>query len=138
MARKPAPRKRGGADDDAGDGRKIGNDHNVKKFDGEVLAKYLETCMASEDRQAKRLADAQKKNTADRKLIKDATKELTESGYEAKPLAALRRKAKLLYKAETIDATLDDEQKEVFQSMDEALGPFADTPLGRAAMQRGE
>mgnify|MGYP006320378973 FL=1 len=39
MARKPAPRKRGESDDDAGDGRKIGKDHNVKKFDGEILSK---------------------------------------------------------------------------------------------------
>lgn len=139
MARKPtAAKKRGaGADDDGPeDDREIGRDHNEKKFEGDVLAKYLETVAAAEQRMADRMQAASKKNQADRKLIKEATKELTESGYEAKVLATVRRKAKLELKIETIDSTLDDSQKETFASMIEALGEFADTPLGRAATDR--
>ena len=139
MARKPAAAKgRARADQDGDDDRKAGKGHNTKRFEGEVLSKYLETVHAAEDRIAKRMAEASKKCQADRKLVASATKELVESGYSSKPLATLRRKVKLEYKAATIDSTLDDEAKEEFQSMADALGPFADTELGRAALARDE
>lgn len=137
MARKPAAKKRGGVEpDDDGDDRKIGKDHNEKKFEGDVLAKYLETIQAANARMAERMQVASKKNQGDRKLIKEATKELVDSGYPSKELAKIRQKAKLEHQIETIDATLDDDQKETFAQMVEALGEFADTPLGRSATDR--
>lgn len=135
MARAAKKGGRGGAADDDQD-EHGGEGHNRPEFDGEVLAGYLEDVRAAEERMAKRMADASKKNQADRKMIAARTKELTESGYESKVLATVRRKAKLEHKVATIDATLDDDQKETFAQMVEALGEFGDTPLGKAAISK--
>lgn len=118
------------------EGEHGGQGHNVAKFDGEVLDKYLDEIKAAEDRMAKRMADASKKNQGDRKLIKERTKELVESGYESKVLAAVRRKAKLEFQAENVASTLDEEQAETYEQMAAALGAFRETPLGRAALKR--
>lgn len=139
MARKPAARKgRGGkaANDDAPE-RVVEKDDNEKQFDGAALAEMLTTIAAAEARIKKRQEDASKRSEPDRKTIKDAKKELVDSGYPSRELALVIKKHKLEHTLENIDEQLDDDGKDTFAGMVEALGSYADTPLGRAALEKG-
>lgn len=138
MARKPAAKKgRGKAANDDAPERVVEKDHNEKTFDGAALAEMLTTIAAAEARIKKRQEDASKRSEPDRKTIKDAKKELVDSGYPSRELALVIKKHKLEHTLENIDEQLDDDGKDTFAGMVEALGSYADTPLGRAALEKG-
>lgn len=107
-----------------------------KRFDGKALADMLETIAAAEARIQKRNEETSKKNQPDRDEIKQARADMVESGCPSIELAALIRKHKLQRKIASIDAKLDEDQKETFAEMVEALGGLADLPLGQAAAAR--
>ena len=139
----PAKEGRGGGDDfDQGgaDGapKQRGKGDNSKKFDGALINEALEDIAALELRMAKRLEEANKKNQPDRDKIKQIKDELVESGIPSRELGTLIRKRKLEEKLENIDQKLDDDQKETFANLVEALGAFADSPLGKAALKKAE
>lgn len=125
----------GGAD---GAAKQRGKGDNSKKFDGALINEALEDIAALELRMAKRLEEANKKNQPDRDKIKQIKDELVESGIPSRELGTLIRKRKLEEKLENIDQKLDDDQKETFASLVEALGSFADSPLGKAALKKAE
>lgn len=125
----------GGAD---GAPKQRGKGDNSKRFDGALINEALLDIEALELRMAKRLEEASKKNQPDREKIKAIRKDLVESGIPSKELATLIRKAKLERRLENIDEKLDDDQKETFAGLVEALGSFADSPLGQAALKRAE
>jgi hypothetical protein len=143
MARKNGKDKdddfdQGGADGPARlarEGERGGKGDN-KRFDGKALADMLETIAAAEARIRKRNEETSKKNQPDRDEIKQARADMVESGCPSIELAALIRKHKLQRKIDTIDEKLDNEQKETFAEMVEALGGLADLPLGEAAKAR--
>ena len=117
-------------DDDAGEG------HNSKHFDpnGPELSDFLELVAEEEAAIEQIMEAARKKAEGPRGAIKSAKKVLVESGYHAKELATLMRREKLKRKIEHVADNLDDEQILHYRSLERALGEFADTPLGAAAM----
>lgn len=121
-----------------GPAKQRGKGDNSSKIDGALLLEALQDMDAIEHRMAKRLEEAKKKNEPDRKKLREIRKDLVESGIPSAELGALVRKHKLEAKLENIDATLNDDQKETFASMVKALGKFADSPLGQAAIKRAE
>lgn len=137
-AKKGAKQKAPANDDDAGETKGGGKGHNSKKFDGELLKEALEDIAALELKMQKRVEAANKQNEPDRQKIKQIKDDLVDSGIPARELGVLLRKVKLERKLANVDDQLDDEGKEVFANLVEALGPFKDTPLGQAAVKRGE
>ncbi|MGL4442992.1 MAG: hypothetical protein ACRCU1_05165 [Alsobacter sp.] len=111
-----------------------GEGHNSRSYDGEALAQAIETIRAEEEAIKAKMDAASKACEAHRNTIKVTKKALVESGFPSEVLAVLLRKDKLQRKIERIDENLDDEQKDQFQSMEEALGDFLDSPLGQAAV----
>lgn len=124
------------ANDDAPKTR--GKGDNSKRFDAELINEALEDIEGIEARMKKRLEEAQKKNQPDREKIKQIRADIVESGVPAKELATLIRKRRLERNLDNIDASLDDEQKETFANLVQALGEFKDSPLGQAALKRAE
>lgn len=110
--------------------------HNSRTFEGKRLADMLDTIAAAQDRIKARMDEASESCQGDRQEIKESKKELVDSGYPSTELATLIRKHKLQRQIDNIDAKLDDEQKETFAAMVEALGQLGDTALGQAAIQR--
>ena len=141
-AAKPAAKQPAGIDDDfdqggpAGAAKQRGMGDNAKKFDGDELLEYLETIAAAEARIKKRADEASKKSQPDRESISAARKDMVASGYPSTELATIERRYKLQRKLDGIDEKLDDEQKETFAQMVDALGELGDTPLGKAAIAR--
>lgn len=142
-AAKPAAKRPAGIDDDFDQGgpagaskQRGGIGDNAKKFDGDELQEYLETIAAAEARIKKRADEASKKSQPDRESIAAARKDMVASGYPSTELATIERRYKLQRKLEGIDEKLDDEQKETFAQMVNALGELGDTPLGKAAIAR--
>ncbi len=132
-----APAANRGVDEDDGDDKPIG--HNTRKFDGDELIELLETITAAEARIKKRAEEASKKSQPDRETIASAKKDMVDSGYPSTELAAIIRRHKLQQQIQNIDSKLDDDQKETFAQMVEALGGaqgLGDTPLGKAAIAR--
>lgn len=107
---------------------------NRRKFSGDELVELLETITAAEERIKKRADEASKKSQPDRETIAAAKKDMVDSGYPSTELAMLIRRHKLQSKLANIDATLNDDQKETFAEMVEALGDFGELPLGKAAL----
>jgi len=138
---KPTPKAANDDFDQGGpDGptKQRGKGDNSKRFDGALIAEALEDIAALEHKMEKRREEAQKKNQPDREKIKAIRKDLVESGIPARELGVLIRKHKLEAKLQNVDGELDDEGKETFATLVEALGSFADSPLGRAALQRAK
>lgn len=106
-------------------------------YDGKKLLDFVnrvEECQGEIDGIMLNAQDACAPHRDDIAAIK---KEAAESGFSKTEFATILRKRRLEKKVETIDAKLDDEQKEVFDLMmhalDVALGVLSDTPLGQAA-----
>ncbi len=120
------------------DGASKQRDHNTKKFSGDELIELLETITAAQDRIKKRADEASKKSQPDRETITAAKKDLVDSGYPSTELATIIRRHKLQTQLANIDSKLDDDQKETFAQMVEALGDFGELPLGKAALGKAE
>lgn len=147
-AKKAPPKAPAGVDDDFDQGgpdgpakQRGGIGDNIKKFDGDELIELLETIEAAEARIKKRAEEASKKSQPDRETIAAAKKDMVKSGYPSTELATIIRRHKLQRALRDVDAKLDDDQKETFAAMVEALGGadgkgLGDTPLGKAAIAR--
>ena len=122
------------------DGDDAGEGHNSKHFEpnGPELRDFLDVVAEEEATIEQIMEAARKKCEGPRGAIKSAKKVLVESGYHAKELATLMRREKLKRKLERIADNLDDEQVLHYRSLEKALGAFADTPLGAAAMAGAE
>lgn len=120
-------------DEDAGEG------HNSRfEANGPELRDFLDLVAEEEATIEQIMEAARKKAEGPRGAIKSAKKVLVESGYHAKELATLMRREKLKRKLEHVADRLDDEQVLHYRSLEKALGAFADTPLGAAAMAGAE
>lgn len=110
-----------------------GEGHNSRVYDGEALKSAIEVIRAEEAAIDAKMDAAKKACEGHRATIKATKKGLVTSGFASEVLAVVLRKDKLQRRIETIDSELDDEQKDQFASMEEALGEYLDTELGRAA-----
>lgn len=118
------------------DGEDAGEGHNSKTFepDAQELRDFKELVL-DEWAALRAIQDAARlKAEGPRGAIKSAKKVLVESGYHAKELATLMRSWKLSLQLEHVADNLDDEQILHFRALERALGDYADTPLGKAAL----
>lgn len=106
-------------------------------FDGKRLLSFVERveeCQGEIDGIMNNAKDACAPHRDDIAAIK---KEAAEAGFSKTEFATILRKRRLEVKVKTVDAKLDEDQKEVFDMMmhalDVALGVLSDTPLGQAA-----
>jgi hypothetical protein len=113
-----------------------GEGHNSKAFapDGPELRDFMDLVADEELAIANIMDAARKKCEGPRGAIKAAKKVLVESGYEAQVLTTLMRKERMKRKLEHVADKLNEDQIIPYRAMERALGDFADTALGQAAL----
>lgn len=113
-----------------------GEGHNSKAFtpDGPELRDFIDLVADEELAIANIMDAARKKCEGPRGAIKAAKKVLVESGYEAQVLTTLMRKERMKRKLEHVADKLNEDQIIPYRAMERALGDYADTPLGQAAL----
>lgn len=118
------------------DGEDTGEGHNSKTFepDSQELRDFVDLVADEELAIEAIMEKARKQCEGPRGAIKAAKKVLIESGYEAQVLTTIMRKEKMKRKLEHVADKLNDDQILSFRSMERALGDYADTPLGKAAL----
>lgn len=129
--------------------RAAGVGHNSGEFKvdrdaADQIAEYLEKVERVDADVAKIEKEISLRNEPMRKKIKDLKKSLkgardtlVKDGIApTEELDTLTRKRRLLKKAADADENLSPEQAERFQKIEDALGAFGDTDLGRAAIAR--
>ena len=118
------------------DGDNAGEGHNSKAFepDGPELHDFMDLVADEELAIANIMDAARKKCEGPRGAIKAAKKVLVESGYEAQVLTTLMRKERMKRKLEQVADKLNEDQIIPYRAMERALGDYADTPLGKAAL----
>lgn len=117
-----------------------GEGHNSKHFEpnGKTLAEFKQV-VTDEKAEIKAIMDAARlKCQGPRAAIAKAKKRMVKDGYHAKELDTLMRKWGLEAKLDHVADNLDDEQIEHYRNCEKALGDFASTPLGDAAVQAAE
>jgi len=71
-----------------------------------------------------------------RELINGIYDRAKDSGIPKRPLKTYVKRAKLLERAEALIEGLEEEDQDLFEQLEEALGDYKDTPLGQAAMKQ--
>lgn len=125
--------------DDNGEGETIHTSMpGSNGFDGQRLGEFIrrvEACQAEIDSVMQDAKDACASHRDDIAAIK---KEAAEAGFSKTEFSAVLRKHRLEKKLEHVADSLDSEQKETYEQMLESLGELAETPLGKAALDRTE
>lgn len=130
-------RKAANGADTTDDGDSPGMGHN-RVYDGEYIRGAIEQILA-EDASIKAVMDAAKlKTQPQRKKKADIIRGLQKSGVGMREVQTLLKKARLELKLETVTSELDDGQKHEFERILAAMGDFADSPLGAAALAAAE
>jgi len=113
-----------------------GEGHNSKSFepDSQELRDFIDLVADEELAIANIMEAASKKCEGPRGAIKAAKKVLVESGYEAQALTTIMRKERMKRKLEHVADKLNEDQIIPYRAMERALGDYADTPLGKAAL----
>jgi hypothetical protein len=70
-----------------------------------------------------------------RELINGIYDRAKDSGIPKRPLKAYVKRAVLLKRADAIVDVLEEDDQDLFEQLEEALGDYKDTPLGQAAMK---
>ncbi len=130
-----AARQRNGADTEA---ETPGQGHNSKKVDGEYVRGAIEQILA-EEAAIKAAKDALSlKLQPQRKKISGIMKGLVQSDISTRVVQTLLKEARLKVKLENVKGELDEGQLAEFESVVEAMGDFAELPLGAAAVAAAE
>ena len=111
-----------------------GAGHNSKTIDGEFVRGSIEQILA-EEASIKAQKDAlSKKLQPQRKKIAGIVKSLVQSNISTRVVQTLLKEARTQVKLENIRSELDDDAKNEFALVKEAMGDFADTELGAHAL----
>jgi hypothetical protein len=111
-------------------------------FDGAEIQKYLDTIDEADAELASALGSYRNSCKAPRARIKNAMKMAKGAGLNMTAFAEVVSVRRAKQKADARVAAMEHDDRDDYQAMVEALGTFADTPLGAAALQahpgRGE
>jgi hypothetical protein len=132
-----------GFDQGGPDGPAKQRGQNSREFTPEDVAEqvgeFLELMDEIEAAVASNNRDASLKNQPLRKRLAKAQTVLVKDGVvSSEVLARIKQKHKLERKAESVDSTLNDEQKNEFEAVLTGLKGLVGTPLGDAAIQAAE
>ncbi len=130
-----ARQRKNGADTEA---ETPGQGHNSKQIDGEYVRGAIEQILA-EEAAIKAAKDALSlKLQPQRKKIAGIVKGLVQSDISTRVVQTLLKEARLKVKLENVKGELDEGQLAEFESVVEAMGDFAELPLGAAAVAAAE
>jgi hypothetical protein len=132
-----------GFDQGGPDGAAAQRGKNSKEFTAEEIAdqvaEFLEKMDQTEAAIAANTREAQLKNQPHRKKLNSAKTVLVKDGVvSSEVLAKIIQKHRLERKAESVDTTLNDEQKNEFAAVMNGLKGLVGTPLGDAAVAAAE
>ena len=128
------PEKTGIVHEDAATARTGHNGFDPEKLRGYVDAYEEEQSLIDEImREARERCQPHKDN---QKEIKSNAAD--EAQVPKKVFSAVLAKRRLQFKAENVDAALNEPQKETFEQVQHALGMLAETPLGAAVLNKKE
>jgi uncharacterized protein (UPF0335 family) len=108
------------------------------KIDPDVADRYVQRIEQLLDDIATLQAENAERCQNIREDIKEIYHDAREAGLAPKPLKALIRVRELSRKAHAVRKKLDLDQLSEFEQLVEALGEFAETPLGGAALAAAE
>jgi len=108
------------------------------KIDPDVADRYVQRIEQLHDDIATLQAENAERCQNIREDVKEVYHDVFEAGLAPKPLKALIKVRELSRKAHAVRKKLDLDQRAEFEQLVEALGEFAETPLGEAAVLAAE
>ena len=108
------------------------------KIDPDVADRYVQRIEQLHDDIATLQAENAERCQNIREDVKEVYHDAREAGLAIKPLKALIKVRELSRKAHAVRKKLDLDQRAEFEQLVEALGEFAETPLGEAAVLAAE
>ena len=107
----------------------------IANSDGAKLRGYLDR-VRNVQKEIDKIMDRAKLDAgAYRDDLKELKREANEAGFARREFNAICRKARLEDRIEHIADGFDEDAKQRYDDMVASLGEYADTPLGRAALQ---
>lgn len=110
----------------------------ANSFDGEQLEKYLKGIDKADDRLIKLKVEHMDACKGPRGHIRNIMKEARESGVNMEALRTVIAKHRAERKIEQRIAELEADDATDYEAMQEALGEFGDTDLGKAALRKAK
>jgi uncharacterized protein (UPF0335 family) len=108
------------------------------EFDGEQLEKYLKGIDKADDRLVKLKVEHMEQCKGPRGQIRNVMKEARESGVNMPALRTVIAKHRAERKIEQQISLLEVDDAADYEAMQEALGAFGDTDLGKAALRKAK
>jgi uncharacterized protein (UPF0335 family) len=108
------------------------------KIDPDIADNYVQRIEQLHDDIATLQAENAERCQNIREDIKEVYHDARAAGLAPKPLKALIKVRELSRKAHAVRKKLDLDQRAEFEQLVEALGEFAETPLGEAALSAAE
>src|SRR5262245_56261344 len=107
-------------------------------FDGEALEKYLTQIDSADDELVALKMEHMRACKAPRQRIRNVMAQAKTAGLNMNALKAVISKHRAERKVDQTIAELEADDRADFEAMKAALGEFADTPLGQAALKKAE
>jgi hypothetical protein len=101
---------------------------------GELIQRYLDQIDQADDELITLKVEHMSACKGPRSRIRECLKEARDSGVNMAALRAIIAKHRTERKVEQRIAELEEDEQSAYQSMQEALGAFGDTELGKAAL----
>jgi hypothetical protein len=112
--------------------------HGGNGYDLEALAGYLESIDREDDELLSLRGDYMKRCQGPRGRIRDVMLSVNEAGVNMVSFRTLLAKHRADRKVAKQIAELEADDRSSYEQMLDALGPFGDTELGRAALDRAK
>lgn len=110
----------------------------LNEFDGKQLETYLKAIDKADDRLIKLKVEHMEACKGPRGHIRNIMKEARESGVNMEALRTVIAAHRAERKIEQRIAELEEDDRDDYEAMQEALGAFGDTDLGKAALRRAK
>lgn len=107
-------------------------------FDGEVLDKYLSRIDDADDELVALKTEHMRSCKVPRGRIRSVMVEAKEAGLNMAAFKAVVTKHRAERKVDQTIAELEADDRQDFEAMKVALGDYADTPLGKAALDKAQ